>query len=143
MHSQLALAESHVHKNSWYDGTEKKDQPGYTTHIITRNSVRFIEENKSRPFFLLVAHEAVHLPLQTPDDTPENRKPIPKGERWSRARIRPTIRGGAPQGAPPFCVLRLPPPAPRPGAGRLWPGAPVQLTRKFDRIRARLTPFPG
>jgi arylsulfatase A-like enzyme len=82
----------HIHKNTWYDGTEKKDQRGYTTHLITENAVRFIEENRSRAFFLVVAHEAVHLPFQTPEDTPENRKPIPKGERWSRSRIRPKYK---------------------------------------------------
>ena len=44
------------------------------------------------PFFLLVAHEAVHLPFQTPDDTPENRQPVPKSEQWSRDRIRPKYK---------------------------------------------------
>jgi len=32
-------------------------------------SHEFIERNAARPFFLLVAHEAVHLPVQTPEDT--------------------------------------------------------------------------
>jgi arylsulfatase A len=82
----------HSHKNSWLNGFEKEDQPGYSTHLITRNAVQFIEGNTKRPFFLFVAHEAVHLPFQTPADTPENRKPIPKSERWSRERIRPKYK---------------------------------------------------
>jgi arylsulfatase A-like enzyme len=82
----------HVHKNSWHNGLQKEDQPGYSTHLITRNAVQFIEGNVTQPFFLFVAHEAVHLPFQTPDDTPENRKPIPKSERWSRQRIRPKYK---------------------------------------------------
>ncbi len=82
----------HTHDRSWHDGAETKDQPGYTTHIITKNAVRFIEENRSRSFFLFVAHEAVHLPFQTPDDTPDKRKPIPKDQLWSRARIRPKYK---------------------------------------------------
>ncbi len=82
----------HVHKNSWLNGLNKDDQPGYSTHLITQNAVNFIEENKARQFFLFVAHEAVHLPFQTPDDTPENRKPIPKSERWSKQRIRPKYK---------------------------------------------------
>ncbi len=82
----------HNHKNTWLNGLRKDDQPGYSTHLITGNAVRFIERNKDRPFFMYVAHEAVHLPFQTPADTPENRKPIPKSERWSRARIRPKYK---------------------------------------------------
>ncbi len=82
----------HNHKHSWHDGLEKRDQPGYSTHVISANAVRFIEENRSRPFFMVVAHEAVHLPFQTPADTMENRKPIPKGQMWSRERIRPKYK---------------------------------------------------
>ena len=82
----------HAHSNSWLNGLEIEDQPGYSTHVITRNAVRYIKENADHPFFLFVAHEAVHLPFQTPDDTPDNRKPIPKSERWSRDRIRPKYK---------------------------------------------------
>ena len=82
----------HVHNNTWHNGLQKEDQPGYSTHVITRNAVQFIQKNTTQPFFLFVAHEAVHLPFQTPDDTPENRKPIPKSERWSRERIRPKYK---------------------------------------------------
>ena len=75
------------------NGLNKEDQPGYSTHLITQNAVRFIKEQSGDdPFFLFVAHEAVHLPFQTPDDTPENRKPIPKSEMWSRDRIRPKYK---------------------------------------------------
>lgn len=82
----------HKHHNSWHNGLAKEDQPGYTTHLITRNAVEYIQENSAHPFFLFVAHEAVHLPFQTPEDTPENRKPIPKSEQWSRTRIRPKYK---------------------------------------------------
>ncbi len=82
----------HAHEKTWHHGLEIQDQKGYSTHLITQNSARFIEENHEGPFFLLVAHEAVHLPFQTPADTVENRKPIPKSERWSRERIRPKYK---------------------------------------------------
>lgn len=82
----------HVHRNSWHNGLKVEDQPGYSTHLITRNAVQFIEQHTTQPFFLLVAHEAVHLPFQTPGDTPENRQPIPKSEQWSRERIRPKYK---------------------------------------------------
>ena len=82
----------HTHARHWHHKLEIEPQEGYSTHLITENSVNFIEEHQQDPFFLLVAHEAVHLPFQTPDDTPENRKPIPKEERWSRERIRPKYK---------------------------------------------------
>lgn len=72
----------HKHGN-WMDGTEVKEQKGYSTQIITDRSVDFIRRNKTSPFFLYVSHQAVHNPYQTPADTPENRpKTIPlSGER--------------------------------------------------------------
>ena len=82
----------HAHKNAWFNGLHKEDQPGYSTHIITRNAVQFIEKNTRIPFFLLVAHEAVHLPFQTPDDTPDNRVLPSKEERWSKEWIRPRYK---------------------------------------------------
>ena len=38
----------HKHGN-WMDGTEVKDQKGYSTHIITDRSVDFIKRNKDKP----------------------------------------------------------------------------------------------
>jgi len=50
------------------DGVEVKGQKGYGTHIITDKSVDFIKRNKSKPFFLYVAHQAVHNYYQIPSD---------------------------------------------------------------------------
>lgn len=87
----IGAADYHKHRD-WYDGLQRKEQHGYTTHLITDNAVRFIEENQESPFFLFVSHEAVHLPFQTPEDTPENREPIPEGQRWNPERIRPKYK---------------------------------------------------
>jgi len=86
-------ADYHNHKD-WYNGLERQDIKGYTTHLITDHAVRFIQENKSRPFFLYVAHEAVHLPFQTPADTMENRpkKKLTSQEMWDPERIRPKYK---------------------------------------------------
>jgi len=70
----------HVHRQ-WMDGTEVKEQKGYTTHIITERSADFIRRNKKNPFFLYVSHAAVHNPYQTPADTLESRT-----GRWSQKR---------------------------------------------------------
>jgi arylsulfatase A-like enzyme len=39
---------------------------GYMTDLITSRSVRFIERNATRPFFLEVAYNAAHWPFQRP-----------------------------------------------------------------------------
>ncbi len=54
----------------WWEGLETIEEEGYTTHLITRHAVRFIEQNKDRPFCVYVAHEAPHSPWQGPGDPP-------------------------------------------------------------------------
>ncbi len=54
----------------WWHDLEQVAEPGYSTHLITRHAVRFIEENAARPFCLYVAHEAPHSPFQGPNDPP-------------------------------------------------------------------------
>ena len=51
----------------WWEGDEHVREEGYSTHLITKHSVKFIETNKDRPFCLYVAHEAVHSPFQGPN----------------------------------------------------------------------------
>jgi arylsulfatase A-like enzyme len=41
--------------------------PGYMTDLITERSIRFIEQNAGRPFFIDVAYNAAHWPFQVPD----------------------------------------------------------------------------
>jgi len=53
-------------RHDWWDGLERVEEEGYTTHLITKHSVKFIEDNRDRPFCLYVAHEAVHSPFQGP-----------------------------------------------------------------------------
>ena len=42
------------------------EAPGYMTDLITERSVRFIEQNRQRPFFIDVAYNAAHWPYQPP-----------------------------------------------------------------------------
>jgi arylsulfatase A-like enzyme len=42
-------------------------ESGYMTDMITAHTVRFIEQNASRPFFVEVAYNAGHWPYQPPD----------------------------------------------------------------------------
>jgi len=54
----------------WWRDLQLEDEAGYSTHLISRHAVRFIEENRGRPFCLYVAHEAPHSPWQGPKDPP-------------------------------------------------------------------------
>lgn len=56
--------------HDWWDGQEDSPETGYTTHLITRNAVNFIEQHRDRPFCLYVAHESPHTPFQGPGDPP-------------------------------------------------------------------------
>ena len=68
---------------------EKKTQEGYSTHIITDKSVDFIKRNKDNPFFLYVAHQAVHNYYQIPTDTPGTRgRDIPLSGEAAQARYK-------------------------------------------------------
>ncbi|MBI3880035.1 MAG: sulfatase-like hydrolase/transferase [Verrucomicrobia bacterium] len=62
-------------KGKGRDGTERfmpgleKSEPGeYLTDRLTTEAEKFIEANKSKPFFLYFAHFAVHIPLKAKAD---------------------------------------------------------------------------
>ena len=57
----------HMEHDWWHHRKETKEE-GYTTHLINKYALEFIEENKERPFCLYVAHESPHSPVQGPND---------------------------------------------------------------------------
>jgi arylsulfatase A-like enzyme len=50
-----------------FENDRPVDAPGYTTDLVTERSVRFIEQNARRPFFIDVSYSAAHWPYQVPD----------------------------------------------------------------------------
>ena len=57
--------------NKYEIGIEKGhfDEKGdYLTDRFTNDAVQFITENKNNPFFLYLAHDAVHTPIQAKKD---------------------------------------------------------------------------
>ncbi len=54
----------------WWRDDEIQDESGYTTHLITKHSLAFIEANKDEPFCLYVPYEPPHYPYQGPSDKP-------------------------------------------------------------------------
>ncbi len=62
---------SHVDRSGrpdWWSNESLSPEDGYGVDLITRHSVDFIGRNRDRPFFLYVAHLAIHFPWQGPDD---------------------------------------------------------------------------
>ena len=57
----------------WWSNDQPLVEVGYTTDLITQHSIDFIEKNKNQPFFLYVAHLAIHFPWQGPQDLPHRK----------------------------------------------------------------------
>lgn len=68
--------QSHIDQQGyedWWQGTQLKPQQGYSTYLIARHGLDFIERHRKEPFCLYLAHESPHYPYQGPDD-PGHRK---------------------------------------------------------------------
>ncbi len=62
---------SHIDRSGhkdWWHNDEIEMERGYSTDLITQHSQEFIRQHKDEPFFLYVAHLAIHFPWQGPDD---------------------------------------------------------------------------
>ena len=104
-HSHIDLAG----KLDWLDGTTIKDQKGYSTDLITENTVAYINHyaksnsdtghNKDKPFFIYMAQEAPHGPFQDRTSPIERattdlravEKNQPAGKKASKQEIQQTI----------------------------------------------------
>lgn len=58
----------------WWYNDQIEMVEGYTTDLLTRYSIDFIEAHRDKPFFLYVPHLAIHFPWQGPNDPPHRRK---------------------------------------------------------------------
>jgi arylsulfatase B len=69
-------------------GREVVEAKGYLTDDFTEEAVRFIGQNKGRPFFLYVAHTAPHTPLQATQKYLDRYRDVPdKGQRVYAAMV--------------------------------------------------------
>lgn len=64
----------------WWKGDQLHAEEGYTTHLITKHGVRFIQENKDKPFCLYLPYEPPHYPYQGPGDKALREKGNKKGK---------------------------------------------------------------
>jgi len=51
----------------WWNNRKIENEKGYSADLLTRYATSFIARNKDKPFFLYLAHGAVHNPLQGRD----------------------------------------------------------------------------
>lgn len=58
----------------------------YLTDRLTNEAISFIEKNQDKPFFVYLAHHAVHTPLQAPDSLITKYTNKHKGKRHSNAK---------------------------------------------------------
>ena len=73
-----------------YENADPIEAEGYFTDLVTERSVRFIQDNARRPFFLYAAYNAPHYPIQGPLDraVPVTRENwTSRGERADYARM--------------------------------------------------------
>jgi arylsulfatase A-like enzyme len=75
-HGSLVLSTHMGHDEPAYDannpilrGGQPVEEPSYLTDALTREAVDFIVRNQNRPFFLYLAYNAVHSPLQATDES--------------------------------------------------------------------------
>ena len=55
-------------KYDWWRKTELAPNGSYNTNVITERALEFINANAGRPFFLVVAHSAIHFPWMSTMD---------------------------------------------------------------------------
>ncbi len=60
----------------WHDAELNREEQGYVTHLINDHAVNFIRQQREKPFFVYIAHEAVHSPYQGPGDQPMRKEGV-------------------------------------------------------------------
>ena len=66
-------------------GTEKQSEPSYLTDAFGREAVSFIDRHQSKPFFLYLAFNAVHTPLEADEERLEKFSAINESPRKTYA----------------------------------------------------------
>lgn len=78
----------HVHGGGidWHRNGEVVEEEGYSTHLLSEEAVRLIQQRDQRkPFFLYLSYTAPHLPNEAPMETIAKYKHLPTKERQVHA----------------------------------------------------------
>jgi arylsulfatase A-like enzyme len=84
---------SHISRSGdedWWSGEQIDMEEGYSVDLITRHSIDFMTRNKDKPFFLYVAHLAIHFPWQGPDEKAHR---IKGRDYWNLSKLGPHQEG--------------------------------------------------
>ena len=77
---------SHINRSGqpdWWKDDKLVPEQGYTTNLLTDHAIRFIEQNRDKPFCVYIPHQAVHFPFQGPNDEADR---VEGGDYWSDAK---------------------------------------------------------
>lgn len=55
-------------RKSWHRDDQLFDEEGHVTDLLTKEAIRIIEEEREEPFFLYLAHQVPHSPLNEPEE---------------------------------------------------------------------------
>ena len=61
-------------REDWWQGNQLNMEEGYSAELLTKHSKEFIRRNQDHPFFLYIAHLAIHFPWQGPEDPAQREK---------------------------------------------------------------------
>jgi len=79
-------------RKDWWQNDSLKMEDGYSVDLITKHSQNFIEQNRDKPFFLYIAHLAIHFPWQGPNDPAQRREGISyEDDKWGLIRDRENV----------------------------------------------------
>lgn len=68
---------SHINRwgrEDWWNNNQLEMEDGYSIDLITDHSKTFIQKHQGEPFFLYMAHLAIHFPWQGPNDPAQREK---------------------------------------------------------------------
>jgi len=84
---------SHISRSGtedWWGNEKIEMEDGYSVDLITQHSIDFMERNRNRPFFLYVAHLAIHFPWQGPDEQAHR---VKGQDYWNLSKLGPHKEG--------------------------------------------------
>ncbi len=84
---------SHISRSGaedWWHDNRIEMENGYSVDLITKHSIDFIERNRNKPFFLYVAHLAIHFPWQGPDEQGHR---VKGQDYWNLSKLGPHKQG--------------------------------------------------
>ncbi len=84
---------SHISRSGdedWWHNEQIEMEAGYSVDLITQHSIDFLARHKHEPFFVYVAHLAIHFPWQGPDERPHRTE---GRDYWNLSKLGPHPEG--------------------------------------------------